>query len=134
MPQKRVLIVDDEWDNLECLQELLQQEFAVVAACGGDAAVECLLAEPFDAVLLDLTMPDIDGFAVMQFIKRRFPWLPVMLTSGLPQLAEIASEIGASDWMSKPCHFEELPRRLRRLMGVAEPQTQTPEARFVRAR
>ena len=134
MPQKRVLIVDDEWDNLECLQELLQQEFAVVAACGGDAAVECLLSAQFDAVLLDLTMPDIDGFAVMQFIKRRFPRLPVMLTSGLPQLSEIASQTGASDWMSKPCHFEELPHRLRRLMGVAEPRARAPEARFQGAR
>jgi DNA-binding response OmpR family regulator len=51
-----------------------------------------------------------------------------MLTSGLPQLAEITSETGASDWMSKPCHFEELPHRLRRLMEAADPKAQEPDA------
>jgi CheY-like chemotaxis protein len=116
MTRKRILVVDDQWENLECVQEFLQPEFDVVVACGGKAAVRFLSEQTFDALVLDLVMPDIDGFAVMKLVKKRFPGLPVLLASGSADLARIATEIGAMDWVSKPVRFPTLPQKLRRLL------------------
>lgn len=119
MDSKRVLIVDDEWENLECLQAFLQPEFEVVAACGGAAAIDSLRDEKFDAVMLDLTMPEVDGFEVMRFVHERFPDLPVMLASGLPELGRIAAELGAKDWVAKPYPMARLSDRLRSLLSAS---------------
>jgi CheY-like chemotaxis protein len=117
MTCKRILVVDDQWDNLECLQELLQPEFEVVAACGGEAALETLADEHFDGLMLDLQMPDVDGFEVMEYVHRRLPDLPVMLASGAANLPKIASEIGATDFIGKPYLANALYSKLRKLVA-----------------
>jgi DNA-binding response OmpR family regulator len=115
VPAKRILLIDDEWDNLECVQEFLHDEFQVTAACGGAAGIECLFNEQFDAVVLDLTMPDVDGFEVMRVIRRIVPEQPVILASAVPNLDKIAARIGAADFIAKPFRFAVLHERLRAL-------------------
>ena len=117
MVPKRILLVDDEWDNLECVQEFLQPEFEVVAACGGLAGIECLRHQKFDAVVLDLTMPAVDGFEVMRVIATSTPTVPVLLASALPDLERVAATIGAQDSLAKPFPFAELASKLRELTG-----------------
>ncbi len=117
MAAKRVLIVEDHQDTLECAQAMLEFEFEVVAAGGGEAALRSLASEHFDAMMLDLTMPEVDGYAVMAVVRERFPELPVLVTSALPEVQQIAENLGAQDWVSKPYRLELLPQRLRRLMA-----------------
>ncbi len=118
MAAKRVLIVDDHQDTLECVRALLEADFEVVAVRGGEAALRSLELGRFDAMMLDLTMPDVDGHDVMKVVTERFPDLPVLVTSGLPGVERIAQELGAKDWISKPYRFELLPQRLRRVMAA----------------
>jgi CheY-like chemotaxis protein len=129
MAPMRILLVDDEWDNLECVQELLRSEFEVVAACGGAAGIECLRDQRFDAAVLDLTMPEVDGFEVMRVIRRSTPAMPVLLASALPNLQLIAEAVGAQDWLRKPFRFSDLVSKLHGLAqpraGIANPAAST---------
>jgi CheY-like chemotaxis protein len=120
MAAKRILIVDDHQDNLDCVEAVLQGSFDVVTACGGEAALRTLERERFDALMLDLTMPDVDGFDVMQFVNDRLPELPVMLASALPDVERIAAQLGAKDWITKPFRTGLLPQKLRLLMSDGE--------------
>lgn len=127
VPPKRILLVDDEWDNLECVQEFLQGEFEVTAACGGAAGIDCLFNQQFDAVVLDLTMPDVDGFEVMRIVKRVMPELPVLLASAVPDLDRVAATVGAADFIRKPFRFDQLLGRVRALTGTSA-QSEAPSA------
>jgi len=65
--QKRVLIVEDEKPLQHALELKLQREgFAIVTAHNGQEAIELLKSQPFDVVLLDLMMPEVDGFQVLE--------------------------------------------------------------------
>lgn len=128
VPSKRILLIDDEWDNLECVQEFLQGEFDVTAACGGAAGLECLFDEQFDAVMLDVTMPEVDGFEVMRVVQRVMPELPVILASAVPHLGRIAAEVGATDWIAKPFRFSDLRDRLSALTNRVGSNVAAPVA------
>lgn len=112
---KRILVVDDHRDSLELVREVLSSTFDVVLAHGGAEGLRSLEQEHFDGLMLDLTMPDIDGFDVMQFVTKNLPDLPVMLTSALPNVERIAKQLGARDWVTKPYRIQLLPQKLRLL-------------------
>lgn len=120
MATKRILVVDDHQDNLDCVVAILQGSFEVETACGGEAALRTLEREHFDALMLDLTMPDVDGFDVMSFVNDRLPDLPVMLASALPDVERIAAELGAKDWITKPYRPALLPQKLKLLVSHGE--------------
>lgn len=115
MTAKRILVVDDHQDSLELVREVLSETFDVVLARGGAAGLRSLEQERFDGLMLDLTMPDVDGFDVMQFVSKNLPDLPVMLTSALPNVERIAKQLGARDWVTKPYRIQLLPQKLRLL-------------------
>lgn len=117
MAAKRILVVDDHQENLDCVEAILQGTFDVRTACGGEAALRTLERERFDALMLDLTMPDVDGFDVMSFVNDRLPDLPVMLASALPDVERIAAQLGAKDWITKPYRAALLPQKLRLLVN-----------------
>jgi putative two-component system response regulator len=115
MAAKRILVVDDHQDSLELVREVLSETFDVVLAHGGAEGLRSLEQEHFDGLMLDLTMPDVDGFDVMQFVTKNLPKLPVMLTSALPNVERIAKQLGARDWVTKPYRVQLLPQKLRLL-------------------
>jgi len=103
----RLLVVDDDVMNLDVLQQLLEAYgYATATAGNGREALARLQQEPFDLVLLDITMPEMDGFTVLQTMKAdaRLRDLPVILISGLEDMDRIARciEIGADDYLPKP--------------------------------
>ena len=83
-PSAHVLVVDDNRDNCELLQRRLQRKgYAVRVAMNGAAALDALAQQTFDAVLLDIHMPDMSGLQVLAAIRERFgkAELPVVMAT-----------------------------------------------------
>ena len=117
MSKSRVLIVDDEPDMLDCLVEVLSQQFDISVARSGLEALVELRGRDFDAVVLDLKMACVDGFDVLSYLSTRKPKTKVLIASGLPSLDRIAQRYGATDWLPKPYHLDVLEERVARLVG-----------------
>jgi adenylate cyclase len=112
----RVLIVDDEPFNVDLLeQELELLDCATVAAVDGYQALQRLVAEPIDLVLLDIMMPKLDGYQALRRIKAdpRLRHIPVIMVSALSELESVVRciELGAEDHLPKP--FEPVLLRAR---------------------
>src|SRR5207245_794062 len=103
----RVLVVDDEAGNRDLLGRRLQREgYTVISAAGGQEALATIAREPVDVVLLDVMMPDLDGLAVLERLKKDAVThdVPVIMISALDDLSAIARciEAGALDYLPKP--------------------------------
>jgi class 3 adenylate cyclase len=103
----RILVVDDNDENREMLaRRLARQGYEVTMAAGGRAALEALRTGPADLVLLDVLMPDLDGYEVLQQLKadegRRD--IPVLMISALDEIESVVRciELGAEDYLAKP--------------------------------
>ena len=103
----RVLVVDDERLNRMLLRRALEAEGRVVSeAADGRAALNRLREEPFDVVLLDIVMPELDGYATLAAIKAdpELDHIPVIIISGVDELESVVRciEMGATDYLTKP--------------------------------
>jgi two-component system sensor histidine kinase/response regulator len=104
---KKILVVDDDENILNLEKTILEQKgFVVTSAIGGAAALEILAQQAFDLILLDVMMPDVDGFAVCRKIKEdaRLKDVPVIFLTakgGGEALAE-GFESGALMYINKP--------------------------------
>jgi PAS domain S-box-containing protein len=103
----RILVVDDDADNREILVRRLEREgYTAVAEPGGREALNRLGREAFDLVLLDIFMPEVDGFQVLAEMKRRVELqeIPVIVLSALDDQANAVRsiEMGAEDFLAKP--------------------------------
>ncbi len=113
----RVLIVEDEAAIVHALKEYLQEEgFSVLAAGGEREALRVLGSEPVDLVLLDITLPDGDGFSVCRATKES--GLPVIFltASGDEDSVVRGLDMGAEDYISKPFRPRELVSRIRSVL------------------
>jgi DNA-binding NtrC family response regulator len=111
MPKGSILVVDDEAEIREGLVLLLESEgYAVVAVETGDAGLARLEEEPFDLLLLDVSLPDHNGIDLLQQIRERDPVLPVVLITayGSIDMARRAFKNGARDYITKPWSNDEL--------------------------
>ena len=123
----RVLVVDDDLGMRRlCARVLGHEGWEVVAVDGGKAALECMSARdaPFDCIVSDVHMPEMDGFALIAEIRRHDDDLPVLLMTGDPSLdgAVRAIDSGAVSYLSKPFDQETLGAavaRAARRHGVA---------------
>lgn len=111
----RILVVDDEPLILEGLTRLLStRDYEVVGANGGCDALIAIGKQQFDAILLDLGMPDLNGNEVLRFVSDRAADTPVIVVSGDSTIdaAIRALRGGAADFVRKPYEPEELLRRI----------------------
>jgi two-component system response regulator PilR (NtrC family) len=111
MADARILVVDDELSMREVLDITLRQEgYQVTLADGGQAALRELDAAPFDLVLTDLRMQDIDGLAVLRGVKERSPATAVIMVTAFASTdtAIEAMKLGAYDYVTKPFKLDEL--------------------------
>lgn len=112
---KLVLVVDDEERIARFIRVSLSLSgYDVVTAGSGEDALELLKSIKPDIVLLDVFMPDIDGFAVLQHIRacKKCGRVPVIIFSARNSLAEKAMSLGANDFMTKPFRPDELAMRI----------------------
>lgn len=111
MIEKKILLIDDEQTILDTYSALLEEKgyLVVTANCGENGLEECF-AQPFDLVITDLTMPGIDGFALIQEIKENFPETPVIVFSGhgaaFKSVREYVSSLGVETLIEKTCSNE----------------------------
>ncbi|MEZ4667947.1 MAG: hybrid sensor histidine kinase/response regulator [Anaerolineae bacterium] len=101
-----ILAVDDESSNLLLLQRLLQRYYRVICAPNGQSALDMLAQMSFDLVLLDIMMPGLSGYQVLQKIRANADYaeMPVILISALNDSKDISAglERGANDYIIKP--------------------------------
>ena len=105
--QGLILIVDDNEINRDLLSRRLERQgYTVAVADSGHHALEMLVAEKFDLVLLDIVMPEMNGYQVLERLKadEQLRHIPVIMISSLDELDSIVRciEIGAEDYLSKP--------------------------------
>ncbi len=114
----RILVVDDNENNRELLHRRLRRDgYTVTLAEDGRQALERLHAEPFDLVLLDVMMPEIDGYEVLRQMKATpaLKDVPVLMISALDEIQSVVRciELGAEDYLPKPFNPVLLQARVR---------------------
>jgi DNA-binding response OmpR family regulator len=118
----RILLVDDEPDAARPLARgLREQSYAVDVAVDGQAALYQSYITDYDAVVLDLRLPDLEGLEVCRDLRRRGSCIPVLMLSARDAIEDrIAGlDCGADDYLTKPYAFGELLARLRAVIRRA---------------
>ncbi len=115
--RKKILVVDDEAGIIKVLSiKLRVSGYDVVAALDGQQALDTARSESPDLMLLDIIMPNKDGFEVLREL-RQYSRVPVIVFSARPENAPRALAMGASCFMSKPFDVNELVKKVRSLLG-----------------
>jgi two-component system, OmpR family, response regulator len=121
----RVLLIDDDARLAELLVDYLQpQGVTLVHAGGGQAGLAQLQTGGFDAILLDVMMPGLDGLAVLRKIRDAGHRVPVIMLTARGDEADrvVGLELGADDYVAKPFSPRELLARLRAVLRRASPE------------
>jgi two-component system OmpR family response regulator len=114
----RVLVVEDEKKLGELLGRGLREEgYAADVADRGEAALWMAQAVDYDAIVLDVMLPGVDGFDVCRRLRKDGVWTPVLMLTARDAIEDRVSglDTGADDYLTKPFSFDELLARLRAL-------------------
>ncbi len=129
-----ILIVDDNKLNLEILNDFLEDEFNIITATNGNDAIGIVKKETIDLILLDIMMPDIDGYEVCSILKddplfRRIPIIMVTAKSSLDDKVK-GLDTGADDYIVKPYNFDELLARIHSHLRIYKLQEEIAKTRI----
>ncbi|ATB43098.1 hypothetical protein CYFUS_008577 [Cystobacter fuscus] len=123
--KKRLLLVDDDPDILDSLALLLEQQYDITVAEDGMSALALVEQQRFDAVVLDLMMPVLDGTRFLQTLRQRGDLqTPVILISAHRDLDKhmmLHRRLGAFASLRKPFDIQELEKRLEQALSQREP-------------
>jgi two-component system response regulator CpxR len=113
-----VLIIDDDTELTDLLSQYLKTEgFTVYTVHDGEQGVKKALSQPVDAIILDVMLPKLNGFEVLKAIRDRIQTPVLMLTARGDDIDKIVGlEIGADDYLPKPCNPRELLARLKAIL------------------
>ncbi|WP_226687045.1 response regulator transcription factor [Stutzerimonas stutzeri] len=123
-----LLLIDDDEELCELLISWLAQEGFVAHAChDGNSARQALAQHQPAAVVLDVMLPDGSGLELLKQLRSEHPDLPVLMLSGRGEPLDriLGLELGADDYLAKPCDPRELTARLRAVLRRTQP-TATP--------
>ncbi len=120
LSDSRILIVDDVKANVDILVQALRDEYKLSVALDGNTALRSIEKNPPDLVLLDIMMPDLDGYEVCRQLRAREATreLPVMFLSALEDVTNKTQgfEVGGNDYLTKPFELLEVKARVRSLL------------------
>jgi two-component system cell cycle response regulator DivK len=127
----RILLIDDNAENRDWLSRRLERRgFEVLVAVDGRAGIDMALAEKPDLVLMDMNMPQVDGWEATRQIKSAMPALPVIALTAhaLAGDRERALEAGCTDYHTKPIDFDKLLSQIELLLesGAQSPAPPAP--------
>jgi putative nucleotidyltransferase with HDIG domain len=121
---KRILFVDDEPRILEGLQRMLRpqrNEWEMAFAAGGEAALSMLEASPFDVIVSDMRMPGMDGAALLQVVREKYPSVLRIILSGYTELeAAFRTVPVAHQFLLKPCEPNALRTAISRATSLVD--------------
>lgn len=120
----RILIAEDEKDMNRLLKKRLEENSYTVDAClDGADALSCLEMAEYDAVVLDIMMPKVDGLTVLRTLRSRGSRVPVLLLTARDTVEDRVGglDAGADDYLVKPFAFEELLARIRVMLRKNTP-------------
>lgn len=124
-PKKRILLVDDEPDFVELIKDRLEaNEYQVVTVKNGKEALEllaCLTCAKFDAVLLDILMPEMDGLEALKRIRQQDKELPVFMLTAYSDkgIFKRANEAGASGYIVKTSDLQREINTINNILRLA---------------
>ena len=122
--KKTILVVDDDKTNLMIADRLLSEEYSIVSVLSGQQVFKFLERRKPDLILLDINMPGMDGFEVMECIRQNEQWkkIPVIfLTADRDASTESQClKMGAVDFIGKPFEPEIVKNRIRRTLEIEE--------------
>ena len=129
-----ILVVDDHANVRTLVREYLGElGYRVVTAADGAEALAAVSRERVDLILLDIMMPNVDGFEFLHVYRREHHVPIIMLTARLAEADKVAAlELGADDYVTKPFGMQELVARIRAVLRRASPQTAAPGAEMLR--
>lgn len=115
----RILIVEDEEQLRKSLAEGLRLKgYAIDVAVDGESADEKAFCESYDLIILDLNLPKMDGFSVLENVRKEKQDVPVLILTARDGIEDKVKglDLGANDYLTKPFHFAELEARVRSLL------------------
>ena len=119
MAHETILVVDDEPAIVQVIRERLEREgFGVRAAGRGDAALDAVTETLPDLIILDLMLPDQDGFEILRHLRHRGDDVPVIILTARDDDVDVVVglELGADDYVAKPFNPRELVARVRTVL------------------
>jgi adenylate cyclase len=130
--QADILVVDDTPDNLRLLIRILKKQgYKVRPVTNGFSALEAIKSSPPDLILLDIMMPDLDGYELCQQLKAepQFSQIPIIFLSALEEGINKAKafEVGGVDYITKPFQMKEVLARVSNQLAVRSLQIQLQE-------
>lgn len=120
----RVLVVEDEVRMAAMLKRGLEEEgYSIDLAADGTDGLWLGSENPYDAIVLDVNLPGIDGFEVCRALRERERWAPVIMLTARGEVHDRVHglDVGADDFLAKPFSFGELTARLRALIRRGAP-------------
>ena len=116
-----ILIVDDEKEIADVVELYLQTEYHVLKFYTGEEALACIEHSKIDLAILDVMLPDIDGFTILKKIREKYTFPVIMLTAKTEYIDKITGlTLGADDYIPKPFRMMELISRVRALLRRSE--------------
>lgn len=134
MPQLRILLADDERELRDMLAKYLAAEgFEVIEAIDGAAALDLARREDPDLVLLDVAMPEMDGFEVLRALRTSSAVPVIMLTARAEEIDRVVGlTVGADDYVTKPFSPRELVARIKAVLRRGRAGTEDDDDRPLR--
>ena len=120
----KVLLADDEPSVLEIMaKKVAQAGFTVSTATDGIKAWAAIVRDNPDVIVLDLTMPGMDGWEVLEKLRKTPPsskWQPVIIVSALNEIANVRKglDMEADHYLTKPCRIEDILKAIRLMAGL----------------
>ncbi|MMZ58064.1 Transcriptional regulatory protein YycF [compost metagenome] len=135
MMRKTILLVDDESDIIDLLKLFLEKDFDLLEAHDGQAAVELFTRHSVDLAVIDIMMPHLDGFQLLQWIRKQSKLPVIVLSAKNQETDKIAGlGLGADDFITKPFSPLEVVARiqaqLRRTYEFNDPAAEPTEIRL----
>ncbi|WP_316165062.1 MULTISPECIES: response regulator [unclassified Bradyrhizobium] len=127
---QHIIIVDDEAPAREMVGDYLKMHGFTVTLCDGGKSLRSVIdSGPADLVVLDLNMPEEDGLSIIRDLKNRTNIPVIMLTATASPIDRVVGlELGADDYVAKPCELRELMARIRSVLRRSTPAKAAPAA------
>ena len=130
--QQKILVVDDEPINIDVLGGLLKQDYRLIVAKNGERALKAALSGNPDLILLDIMMPDMDGYEVCRRLKADESTrdIPVIFITAMNQTDDeaLGFELGAADYITKPVSPPILRARVKTQLALVQNRKQLQAA------